>query len=69
MGPSRAATLKEIVQEMNVGTMFDTKGEVRNPFKLSTSFLVDIFLAIIFLSSDLDCSPCPDISTEPGLDQ
>ena len=42
MGPSRAATLKEIVQEMNVGTMFDTKGEVRNPFELATSFQVDI---------------------------
>ena len=32
MGPSRAATLKEIVQEMNVGTMFDKKGEVSVPF-------------------------------------
>ena len=42
MGPSRAATLKEIVQEMNVGTMFDTKGEVNVPFKLVTCFLVDI---------------------------
>ena len=49
MGPSRAATLKEIVQEMNVGTMFDTKGEVSAPFQLATSFVIDaIILPILF---------------------
>ena len=36
-------------------------------------YVIDIFLQsfcrYFLMSSDLDCSPCPDISTKPGLDQ